>query len=111
MGDAAFAARVRKASLALAEIVDPAGLYPILARRPGPRSTLDDRRPKIGALVEPLNAARSAGDTARWDALIDQLGAHFEAIREAYVAAAVDPKVKARMNTSLDDMIRGGHRH
>ena len=111
MSDSAFSTRARKAALALAETVLNDGLFPILARRAGPKAMLDDRRPKILAAVAPLNAARAAKDDKTWNALIDDLGAHLDAIREAYVASALDPAVKARINKGLDAMIVGGHGH
>ena len=111
MSDSAFSTRARKAALALAEAVLNDGLFPILARRAGPKAMLDDRRPKILAAVAPLNAARAAKDDKTWNALIDDLGAHLDAIREAYVASALDPAVKARINKGLDAMIVGGHGH
>jgi hypothetical protein len=111
MRDGAFSARVRKAALALAEIVAPEGLFPILARRAGPRAVLDERRPKILAAVVPLNTSQAAKNWQLWDTLVDELGRHFDAIRDAYVTSALDPAVKARINKALDDMIRGGHGH
>jgi hypothetical protein len=111
MHDAAFGSRVRKGALALAEIVDPAGLFPVLARRAGPRAVLDERRPTIQGLVAALNAAHAAKDWTAWDARLDELGAHFDAIRDAYVASALDPAVKERIGKAIDDMIRGGHKH
>src|SRR5262245_62331716 len=44
MRDPAVALRVRTAALALAEIVDPKGLFPILARRPAAQPILEARR-------------------------------------------------------------------
>lgn len=109
MHDAAFAMRVRKGALALAEIVQDTGLFPILARRPAVKPVLDERRAAIREIVPKLNAARNQADQAAWDALIDTLGSHFDAMREAYVASALDPAVRARITKALDDMIRGGH--
>lgn len=111
MHDSAFSVRVRKAALALAEIVQPSGLFPVLAKRPGPQAVLNERRPKIQASVAPLNAALAAKNLKAWDALLDELCAHFDAIREAYLASALDPAVKERISKSLEDMIRGGHAH
>ena len=85
------------------------GLFPILARRPAVRPVLEERSAAIRALVPQLNAARTAADQAAWDALIDTLGSHFDAMREAYLASALDPAVRARIAKALDDMIRGGH--
>src|SRR6185503_20537761 len=60
MADAAFSSRVRKGALALAETVATEGLFPVLAKRAGPRAVLEERRPKILALVAPLNSAHAA---------------------------------------------------
>jgi hypothetical protein len=109
MQDAAFGMRVRKGALALAEIVEEAGLFPILARRPAVRPVLEERRAAIRALVPQLNSARALADQAAWDALIDALGSHFDAMREAYLASALDPALRARIAKGLDDMIHGGH--
>jgi len=111
MRDAAFSARVRKGALALAEIVEEAGLFPILARRPAVRPVLEERRAAIRALAPKLNDARTAADQAPWDALVDTLGSHFDAMRDAYLASALDPTVRARIAKAMDDMILGGHGH
>jgi hypothetical protein len=109
MQDAAFGMRVRKGALALAEIAQDTGLFPVLARRPAVRPVLEEHRAAIRALVPKLNSARTLADQAEWDALIDTLGSHFDAMREAYVASALDPAVRARITKALDDMIHGGH--
>jgi hypothetical protein len=112
MNDPATAARVRKAAIALAEIVDPAGLFPILARRPAMRAVLDERRPAMRALADRLDAVRQparASDHAAWDAVADELGQHLDAIRDAYVATAIDPVVKERIAKAIAEMIVGGH--
>jgi hypothetical protein len=111
MRDAAFSTRVRKGALALAEIVDAAGLFPILARRPAVKPVLDEHRAAIRLLVPRLNDARSAANPGDWNALVDALGTHFDAMREAYLSSALDPTVRARIAKALDDMISGGHSH
>jgi hypothetical protein len=95
---------VRTAALALAEVVDAGGLFPILARRPAVTAVLAERRASIRAIVPELNAAAKAGDTGRWDLLVADLGRHWTAIREAYVTSALDPRVKARIGQSIDEM-------
>ena len=109
MHDAAVSLRVRKAALGLAEIVEPAGLFPILARRPAVRPVLEARRAAIRDLVPQIEAARKAGDHRQWDASIDKVGEHFDAMKEAYVQSALDPDVKTRIAKAIDGMIRGGH--
>ena len=103
--DPAVSERVRKGGLALAEIADPAGLFPIIARRPAVRPVLEAQRDAIRGLVPQIEAARRAGDDARWDTLVQQLGAHFDVMRESYLKSAQDPDVRARMARSLDEMI------
>ena len=95
--------------LALAEIVDPTGLFPVLARRPAVKPILDEQREAIRGIVREIEAARKAADQARWDTLVDQLGTHFDVMREAYLRSALDPEVRARIARSLDEMIKGGH--
>jgi hypothetical protein len=100
MHDPTVGARVRKAALGLAEIVETAGLFPVLARRPA--GGFRERAP-------PPPAAPTSGDEKRWDALVDKIGAHFDVMKEAYIQSALDPTVKSRIAKAIDDMIRGGH--
>jgi hypothetical protein len=111
MRDPAAAVRARKGAVALAEIVDPAGLFPVIARRPAVRPVLEEARAAIRLLVPEIEAARRAGDQARWDALVDKLGGHWETMREAYLKSVLDPTIRARMAKGMDDMIQGGHSH
>ena len=57
-----------------------------------------------------IEAARKAGDQTRWDALVEDLGSHFDLMREAYLKSALDPDVRARIARTLDEMIKGVHR-
>jgi hypothetical protein len=109
MADPAVALRVRRGALALAEIVDPAGLFPVLARRPAVKPVLEERRAAIRLLVPQIAAARKAGDESGWTALLDRLGEHWDTMREAYLKSVIDPDVKARITRSLDEMIKGHH--
>jgi len=111
MQDSAFSRRVRKAAVALAEIVDTGGLFPVLARRAPVRAVLDERRTAIRALIPDIEAARKQADQTRWDALMDTLGEHWEAMQAAYVTSALDPDVKTRIAKFIDEMINGGHVH
>ena len=70
---------------------------------------LDEQREAIRGLVLQIEAARKTGDQARWDTLVEQLGTHFDVMREAYLNSALDPEVRARIAKSLDEMIKGGH--
>jgi len=109
MTDEAESARVRKAALGLGEVADTNGLFRGLARRPAVRPVLDERRAAIRALVPQLDSAQRASDWKRWDAVADQIGSHWQAIREAYLASAVNPLVHARIEKLLDEMLSGAH--
>jgi len=111
MQDPAVSLRVRKAAVALAEIVDTGGLFPVLARRAPVRAVLEERRTAIRALIPNIEAARKQSDQTRWDALMDTLGEHWDAMQTAYVTSALDPDVKVRIAKSIDEMIKGGHVH
>jgi hypothetical protein len=111
MHDDAFNLKVRRAAIALGEIVDTAGLFPTLARRPAVKTVLDAERAAIRLLVPKVDAATHANDPAKYEALLVELGAHWDAIREAYFASVIRPEAKERMQKLVDDMLRigGGH--
>jgi hypothetical protein len=109
MRDPAFAVRVRKGAVALAEVVDPTGLFPVIARRPAVKPVLEEGRNAIRLLGPQIEAARRAGDEAQWNALVDKLGKHWDTMREAYLKSAIDPTIRARMARAIDEMIQGGH--
>ena len=109
MSDDAVSLRVRKAALGLGEVADTNGLFPVLARRPAVRTVLDERRTAIRTLVPQLESAQRRRDWAQWDAIADQIGTHWQAIREAYLASAVNPVVHARIEKFMDEMLAGGH--
>src|SRR5690349_1712175 len=97
ISDDAGSLRVRKAALGLGEVADTSGLFPALARRPAVREVLDERRAAIRALIPQLDSAQRRHDWPRWDAVADQIGMNWQAIREAYLASAVNPAVHARI--------------
>ena len=107
--DAAESARIRAASLALSQVADTTGLFPVIARRPAVRAVLDVQRDSIRALVPKLEAARKAEDWKTWDAVATELGAHWQTIRETYLASVMSPIVKARMTKLMDDMASPSH--
>ena len=113
MHEDAYSLRVRRAALALGEIVDTAGLFPLLARRPAVKSVLDTERSAIRALVPQVDAASKANDSAKFDALLTELGKHWDTIHDAYFASVVRPEARERMVKLVDDMLRvgGGHAH
>jgi hypothetical protein len=85
MRNAAFKARVYRASLALAEVADSSFLFPALEERPDVQAVLVPRRDSIRVLIPELLAAQQAKDTARWDKAIDKAASHWDAIYKAYV--------------------------
>ena len=111
MHDNAFNLRVRRAALALGEVVDTSGVFRALSRRPAVKPVLDTERAAIRALVPQVEAATMAKDAKKFDALMVELGAHWDTISAAYFAAVTRPEVKERMQKLVDDMLRvgGGH--
>jgi hypothetical protein len=85
MRNAAFKARVYRASLALSEIADSSFLFPALQERPDVQAVVVPRRDSIRALIPELLAAQQAKDTGRWDKAIDKAASHWDAIYNAYV--------------------------
>jgi hypothetical protein len=86
MRNAAFKARVYRASLALSEVVDSSFLFPNLQERPDVHAVLGPRRDSIRALIPELLAAQQSKDTGRWDRAMDKAASHWDAIYKAYVA-------------------------
>ena len=109
MHDPAVSERVRRAALAFAEVADPTGLFPVIAKRPPVRAVLDERIALVRALVPDIEAAAKAKDLARWDALVDTAGTHWEAMGAAYLKSAVNPEVNARIAKAIAGMIKGEH--
>ena len=107
--DAAESVRIRRAALALSAVADTNGLFPIIARRPAVHEVLASEGDSIRALIPQLDAAQKAGDWSRWDAVATQLGTHWDAIRDAYLRSALNPRVNERMARLMDDMAAAGH--
>jgi hypothetical protein len=107
MRDPMVSKSVRRAALALAEIADTAGVFPQISKRPAVRTVLDEHRAAIRALVPKVEAAR--GNTKAWDALIDELGKHWDPMGEAYLKSAVNPQVNKRMVEHIESMLGTGH--
>jgi hypothetical protein len=108
MREEAGSLRVRKAALAIAEVVDTLGIFPVMARRPAVRPVLEQHRAAVRALMPELETARKAGDSKRWNAIADELGTHWDAMRAAYLESAVNPVANARMVRFLDSMLANG---
>jgi len=85
MRNAAFKARVYRASLALSEVVDSSFLFPNLQKRPDVQAVLGPRRDSIRALIPELLAAQQSKDIGRWDRAMDKAASHWDAIYKAYV--------------------------
>ena len=109
MKDEGVSRRTRRAALALAEVADTAGVFPVVARRPAVRPVLVEHRDSINALIPKLDAAQKKGDWRAWDRIADQLGAQWDAVREAYLKSVVNPYINARMVKFLDGMEASGH--
>lgn len=101
--------RIRKAALALSQVADTNGLFPIVARRPAVHAVLETRRDSIRALIPQLQAAEKAHDRAAWDRVATELGRHWDAIRATYLQSVVNPTANARMTKLMDDMVASPH--
>jgi hypothetical protein len=97
MSDPAYAMRVRKASLALAEVADTSAFFPTLEGRPDVRAVLVPRRDSVRAIIPELRAAQRAKDAARFDAAADRAAAQWDAMLEAYLASARTAEGKRRI--------------
>ena len=107
-GDTGFNARVRRASLALAEVTDTASIFPNLERRPDLQPVLAARRDSIRAIIADLRDAEQSKDTARWDHALDRAAAQWDAIYAAYLASARTAQGKERMERFIG-MLLGHH--
>jgi len=110
MRDPAFSARVRRASLALAEVADTTSIFPNLEARPDVRAVLSARRDSIRALIPEFRAAQNGRDAARWDRAADRAAGQWDAIYAAYLSSARTEAGRARMEQFIA-MLLGQHRH
>jgi hypothetical protein len=110
MHDAAFSSRVRRASLALAEVIDTTSIFPNLESRPAVHAVLVVRRDSVRALMPQLLAAQTAKDPALWDRVADRLAAQWDAMQTAYYDSALVPAGKERMERFIA-MLMGEHVH
>jgi hypothetical protein len=108
--DSAFSSRVRRASLALAEVIDTTSIFPNLERRPDLQPVLAARRDSIRTLVADLRVAEKAKDTVGWDRALDRAAAQWDAIYAAYLASARTAQGKERMERHIG-MLLGHHEH
>ena len=97
------------AALAFAEVGGPRRTLPgAREAAAGARRARRAHRAGSGARAE-IEAAAKAKDQARWDALVDTVGTHWEAMGAAYLKSAVNPDVNARIAKAIAGMIKGGH--
>lgn len=110
MHEPAFNARVRRAALALSEVVDTTAIFPNLESRSNVRPVLVARRDSVRALIPKLLAAQQAKDAAQWDRVADRLASQWDAMQAAYYASALTPAGKERMERFVA-MLMGEHVH
>jgi hypothetical protein len=108
MRDPAFSSRVRRASLALAEVVDTTSILPQLERRPQVRAAMAALRDSVRALMPGLLKAQQERDAAGWDRVADQLAAQWDAMDAVYVGAAHTTDGRARIQRFIA-MLLGQH--
>ena len=108
MRNAAFRARVYRASLALSEVVDSSFLFPSLDQRPDVQAVLVPRRDSIRALIPELLAAQQAKDTVRWDRAVDRAALQWDAIYNAFVATTRTKAGRERVEQTVR-MLLGKH--
>jgi hypothetical protein len=108
MRNAAFEARVYRASLALSEVVDSSFLFPRLENRLDVQAVVVPRRDSVRALIPELRAAQEAKDTARWDRAMDKAAAHWDAIYKTYLTAARTNAGRQRIEQVVQ-MLLGKH--
>lgn len=113
MHEAPYATRVRRATLALAEVADSTSLFPGIALRPEVRNVLVPRRDSIRTLITELKSAQQAGDVARFDRAIDRAGAQWDAIYAAYLGAVPTALGKRRITDHVAMLMsdHGDHGH
>ena len=105
MHDPAFSMRVRRASLALAEVADTTSIFPNLEARADVRAMLAPHRDSVRTLVAELLAAQKTHDQAKWDRAIEKTAAQWDAIYAGYLASARTAAGKARMDRFVAMML------
>ncbi len=110
MHDPAFNARVRRAALALSEVVDTTAIFPNLESRANVRPVLVARRDSVRALIPELLAAQNAKDPARWDRVTERIAGQWDAMQAAYYGSALTDSGRERM-VRFVAMLMGEHVH
>jgi len=95
---------IRKAALALSEVADTAGLFPVLAAREPLHTQLRELRDSVRVLVPALERSQFAGDWGQWERTAARAARHWDSFRAAYLSAVVLPERRARMAGRMDEM-------
>jgi hypothetical protein len=106
--EAPDASRVRRASLALSEVIDTTAIFPNFESRPAVRAVLVARRDSVRALIPQMLAAQKAKNSAQWDRVADHLAAQWDAMQSAYYDSALTPAGRQRMEHFVE-MLMGQH--
>jgi hypothetical protein len=106
--DSAFDSRVRRAALALGEVVDSTSILSNLEIRPQTGAVLDARRDSVRALIPALRTAQKARDTKRWNTAAEQLAKQWDGMYEAYLSTVRTQDARDRIVTYVD-MLLGRH--
>ena len=107
--DPVIGPRIRKTALALAEVADTLGLFPVLAAREPARTHLRALRDSVRVLIPVFARADSANDWSRWDAAAQRAESLWEVFRQTYLDAVLVPTRRPGVERLMDDMVRGAH--
>jgi hypothetical protein len=110
MHDAEFNARVRRASLAIAEAIDSTSIFPRLGGRPALQPLLAPKRDSVRTVIAELLAAQKASDAPRWDRAAEHAALLWDSIYKAYLETARTADVRMRIERQAD-MLLGHHEH
>jgi hypothetical protein len=108
MRDPAFDSRVRRAALALAELIQPAGVFPTLGRRPDVIALMAPHRDSVRALLPELRAAMESKSRDRFDRVADRAAAQWDTMYAAYLGSARTAEGKRRA-VQYAEMLLGQH--
>jgi hypothetical protein len=108
MRDSSFSSRVRRASLALAEVADTTSILSNLERRPEVGAAINARRDTVRTLIPQLLAAQKAKDRARWDAVAEKTAKQWDGMYATYVGSARTNDGRERIERYVE-MLLGHH--
>jgi hypothetical protein len=106
--DADFDSRVRRASLALAEVADTTSILSNLERWTDVGEALRARRDTVRAMIPQFRAAEKAKDRARWDALATKAARQWDGMYDAYLSSATSKEGRDRI-VQYVEMLLGRH--